>query len=93
MHAEMRLKCRNIYIATMSIDLQSDDDTIVPLTRGCRVHVNSGEIYDCAIKVFTKNFYCSSALPAIKLLRVLSLKFCLTLSDQFDSIHQRNVVV
>ena len=36
-----------------------------------------------------QNFYCGIA--SIILSRVLSLKFYLTL-DQFDSIHQRNVV-
>ena len=49
---------------------------------GCHAHINYGEIYDCTVKVLTENFYCSIAL--IKFLRVLSLKFCLTL-DRFDS--------
>ena len=47
------------------------------------------EICDRTVKVLTENFYCSIA--SIKLLRVLSLKFCLTL-DRFGSKHQRNVV-
>ena len=58
-------------------------------TRGCHAHINCGEICDHTVKVLTENFYCSIAL--IKLLRVLSLKFCLTL-DRFGSKHQRNVV-
>ena len=51
-------------------------------TRGCRAHINCGEICDRVIKVLIKKIYCSIAL--IKLLQVLLLKFCLTL-DQFDS--------
>ena len=51
--------------------------------------INCGEICDRAVKVLTEKFYCSIA--SIKLLRVLSLKFCFTL-DRFGSKHQRNVV-
>ena len=41
------------------------------------MHLNCWEICDRAVKVLTRNFYCS--ITSIKLLQVLSLKFCLTL--------------
>jgi len=53
-----------------------------------RAPINCGEICDHAVKVLTEEFYCSIA--SMKLLRVLSLKCCLTL-DQFGSKHHRNV--